>query len=113
MKDWIKEKLQQCKICNYTQLPPPEEVIKALVPDRPRRVWQLDYIGPFPVCCKSGAKYGLVGLDPFSKMVFGSVTFDERWEHVLKTLEENFIVLGGKPDEIQTDNGGPFVADGL
>jgi hypothetical protein len=113
LKNWVIKKLKECKVCNYTQLPPPQEVVKALVPERPRKLWQVDYIGPFPVCCKSGARYGLVGVDPFSKVVFGSVTFAESWKHVIETLEINFDKLGGKPDEIQSDNGGPFIADGM
>ena len=86
--------------------------MKALVPNSPNRVWQIDYIGPFPVCTKSGARYGLVGVDPFSKMVFGSVAYDQGWQHVLETLEKAFDAFGGKPNEIQSDNGGPLVAKG-
>jgi hypothetical protein len=112
LKNWINKKLLACKVCNYTQLPPPQEVIKALVTSRPRKLWQLDYIGPFPVCCITGARYGLVGVDTFSKVVFGGVIYAESWEHVLQTLHKGIDELGGKPDEIQSDNGGSFICEG-
>jgi hypothetical protein len=113
LKTWVVKKLSDCKVCSYTQLPPPQEVVKALVTDKPGKLWQLDYIGPFPVCCKDGTQYGLVGVDTFSKVVFGSTTFAESWEHVLETMEKAFIDLGGKPDEFQSDNGGSFICDGM
>ena len=51
---WVKEKLQDCNICSLVRrkdiIPP----TGAIVPSKPKKSWQMDFIGKF----KIDARYG-------------------------------------------------------
>ena len=55
-------------------------------------------------------RYGLIGIDCFSKLLMGSVTKEQSDVHYCDTLKRCFEMYG-IPRRIHTDNGGPFVSE--
>jgi hypothetical protein len=51
---WVKEKLQDCKVCSLTRRKDIVPPTGAIVPSEPKKSWQMDFIGKF----KTDAKYG-------------------------------------------------------
>ena len=109
MREWLEEKKKECNTCRQTTVPVVPAPTAAELPSAPNLMWQMDYIGPFPVDNKTGSRYGLVVIDCHSKLTMFMHHRNQCHQLVWAFLQSLFPTYG-MPKVIKSDNGGPFVA---
>ena len=110
IKQDVKQFVQTCHECQISKpnLKPRHPPLgKSSTPTRPYEMFAFDLIGPLPVTDNNN-KYGLVGLDLFSKRVY-AVPLESKHSSLIKCEIEKILTQNPVlPTTVLTDNGTEF-----
>lgn len=108
----VEEYVKSCEVCqsfkNKSGLPP--GYLHSIPVSRIFEHVHLDIIGPTISSTTRGHRYMITATDAFSKWAFARPSQSVKTGDLIKFLQENIVLVHGKPDVIITDRGCQFTS---